>query len=107
MKLQFGPITFGVVFSIAYAAVFVLNMPLFMYFPQVGLFNWGNGVVPNAGPGMAWYGLMATSALIALPLSFLVPDRFLDKILHNYVWVVPVVAMLVCLYQLKNWFLVT
>lgn len=107
MRLQFGPITFGMVFCIAYAVVFWLNVPLFMYFPQVGLFNWGYKVVPNVGPGMAWYGLMADSAIIALPLAYLVPDRFLDKMLRNYMWVVPVAAMLVCLFLLRKLFLVT
>jgi len=106
MKLQFGPIAFAAVFSLTYAAVFFFNLPLFQYFPQEAMFSWGRTIIPNAGPGMAWYGLMTDAALVALPLSFLIPDPFLDKIFRNYFWVFPCAAMLVCLYLLRNLFLI-
>jgi hypothetical protein len=106
MKLQFGPLVFAAAFSLTYAVVFFFDLPLFQYFPQEGLFSWGPAIIPNVGPGMAWYGLMTDAALVALPLSFLIPDRFLDKIFRNYYWVFPCAAMLVCLYLLRNLFLI-
>lgn len=107
MKLQFSPIAFAAVFSVTYATVFWLNLPLFEYFPQEGLFSWGPKIIPKAGPGMAWYGLMSDAALAALPLSFVIPHRFLDKIFRNYFWVFPCAAMLVCIYMVRKLFLVS
>jgi hypothetical protein len=105
MKLRFSPITFMVVFCCAYALVFWLNKPLFLYYPQIGVLHWGptrlNGAV---GPLMAWYGLMADAAIAAIIPAFLIPNHFLDRILRNYFWVFPCGAMLVCLYLLRVFF---
>jgi len=105
MKFRFAPITFMVVFCCVYALAFWTNKPLFMYYPQHGDFHWGPIPMKHPiGPAMVWYGLMADAGIIATVLAFFVPDRFLDRILQNYLWLFPCGAMLVCVYLLRVYF---
>jgi hypothetical protein len=107
MNSRFSPITFAIVFSCAYALAFWFNQPLFLYYPLYGDFNWGPAVMKNAGPGMAWYGLMSDALIAATVLALIVPDRIFDRLLRGYLGVFPLVAMLVCVYLVRNFFLVS
>jgi len=102
---RFSPIAFAIAFSIAYAVVFWFNLPMFLYYPQAGLFHLGPTPVTNVGPGITWYGLMAGAGLIALVAGFLIPNTLLDRPLRNFLWAIPVLAMLVCLYLLRSFLL--
>jgi hypothetical protein len=99
---RFSPITFALAFSIAYAVVFWFNLPMFLYYPQSGMFHLGPTPVANVGPGIAWYGLMSDAAVVALVAAFIVPNDIVDKPLRNFLWAIPVAAILVCLYLLRN-----
>ena len=104
---RFSPVTFAVAFAIAYAVFFWFNLPMFLYYPQVGLLHWGWTAVPSVGPGMAWFGLMADAALIGLVAAFVLPRSLVERPLHNFVWVIPIIAMVVYAIILRNWFLMT
>jgi hypothetical protein len=105
VKLRFAPITFMVVFCSVYAFAFWENMPMFLYYPLHGNFNWGPVALKgNVGPAMAWYGLMADAGTIALVLAFCIPNRWLDRLLRDYLWAFPCGAMLVCVYLLRVFF---
>ena len=103
--MKFSPVTFSLVFALAYAAAFWFNQPLFLYYPLHGDFTWGAAVKPNAGPAMAWYGLMADSFIAASVLALIIPDRVVDRLFRNYLWLFPCAAMLICLYLLRLFFL--
>ncbi|HWY61516.1 MAG TPA: hypothetical protein VNW15_06420 [Rhizomicrobium sp.] len=105
MTLRFGPVSFAIVFCCVYALAFFTNLPLFLYYPLHGDFTWGPQLLKGAGPGMAWYGLMADAGIAALVLAFIVPDRLLDRIFRNYFWLFPCGAMLVCVYMLRQFLL--
>jgi hypothetical protein len=105
MKLRFAPITFMVVFCCVYALVFWMNTPLFLYYPQNGIFHWGPAPMQNAvGPAMAWYGLMADAGTVAIILAFFIPNDIFDGVLRNYLWLFPCAAMLTCVYLLRVFF---
>ena len=103
-KLRFGPTTFAIVFCCAYAVVFAMNSPLFLYYPLHGEFRWELQVMKGAGPAMAWYGLMAKAAIVAVVTAICVPDRVLDKMFRNFVWLFPAATMLVCVFLLRQLF---
>lgn len=104
-KLRFDPTTFAIVFCCVYAVVFAINMPLFIYYPLHGEFRLP-GQVPGAGPAMAWYGFMANAAIIATVAAISLPGLALDKLFRNYVWLFPVATMLVCVFLLRQLFVV-
>jgi hypothetical protein len=108
--MKFSPVTFSLVFALAYAAAFWFNQPLFLYYPlhgDVTLGPFGAAALKNAGPAMAWYGLMADAAIAATISAFLVPGKILERFFRNYLWLFPVAAMLICAYLLRNFFLVS
>jgi hypothetical protein len=105
MSGRFSPIAFMVGFCCTYAFVFWRNWPMFLYYPEPGLWFLGPTPHPNvAGPSMAWYGLMADAAAVAGVLSLLVPNRWVDVPLRKWLWVFPISTMLVCLYLLRVFF---
>ncbi len=104
MKPTFSAAIFSLAFCIAYVAAFALNAPLFSYYPLPGTFTWGSRALADAGPSMAWYGLMSTAAAIALPLAVLVPERWLLGRVRAGLWLVPCGAMLACAWLLRHFF---
>lgn len=100
-----GPVTFASVYCVAYVAALAFHWPLFVYYPLVSEFSWGRGSIPDSGPAMAWYGIMATAALVALPLSVVVADGWITARLRGKLWLIPLVAMLACVYLMKAFFL--
>lgn len=105
MKLAFGPATFSTVFCCAYAAVYWFDLPLFLYYPLNGEIHLGPYPVKSAeGPAMAWYGLMASAALVAAVTALAVPERWISNGLKNHLWLFPLGTMLVCVFLLRVFF---
>jgi len=104
-KPLFAPATFMIAFCIAYGTVFATDFPLFRYYPLHGDFNWGSPVLKGVGPAMTWYGLMANAAMGATLAAVLVPDRAVERLFRNYLWLFPVATMLLCLFLLRKLFL--
>jgi hypothetical protein len=100
----FSSATFMIIFCCAYVFVFAMNWPLFLYYPLHGDFNLGPHVQTGKGPAIAWYGLMADSAIAAFPAAVVIPDRLAHKAFRNYLWVFPVGAMLACAFLLRQFF---
>ena len=99
---RFAPGTFAVVYCCAYIVAFATDSPLFRYYPLNGDFTWGKQVLAGAGPAMAWYGLMASAVLVALLFAMLVPQRLMDRVFRNTVWIFPVAAMLTSVFLLRR-----
>ena len=102
-RLRFSPAAFMIAFCGAYAVVFALNSPLFLYYPLHGNFTWGR-VLKGAGPSMAWYGIMAKAAIVAVVAAICIPDRWLDRVFRRYLWIFPVAAMGTCIFLLRRLF---
>ena len=110
---------FAFAFAIAFAALYVLalakNLALFTVYPSFGLVVWGTHLArdvvdPALGflaPAMYWYGWAATAALGALVAGLLaaaLPERWARRVWPGWLWVVPVSAMLGCVYLTLPWF---
>jgi hypothetical protein len=104
VKPGFSPAAFLIAFCGLYVLVFALNFPLFSYYPLHGNFNWGPAALKGVGPAMAWYGLMANAGIGASVIAVLVPDRAVQAVFRNYLWLFLVAGMLSCVFLLRHFF---
>lgn len=104
MRLRFSPAVFTVAFCCTYIGAFAFDWPLFRYYPMHGDISWGRQLVKGIGPAMTWYGLMANAGIVASLLSVGVPNRPIDALLRNYLWLFPCAAMLACVFLLRQFF---
>jgi hypothetical protein len=108
---------FAFAYGTAFAALYLLavkrDVALFTVFPLFGLTVWGTqhaqDWAPSVGglPAMYWYGWTATAALGALlvgALAALLPGRWTRRLWPGWVWLVPVGAMVGCVYRTLPWF---
>ena len=103
-RVWFSPSAFLIGYCCGYAFVLAFNFPLFSYYPLHHQFSWGRGTLLNAGPAMAWYGLMSSALIVALTVSWLIPPRIVGKLGTAYLWSLPAAAMLVTVYLLRHFF---
>lgn len=94
---------FTLVFSAAYAVVFVLDLPLFLYYPLEREFRVAEDAAMT-GPAMHWYGLLATAGLVALLAAWLLPGRWLSPRARGLAWLAPVACMAVIAWGLRPFF---
>lgn len=101
---------FSVVFAVAYAVLYLFaieyNLALFTYHPASAEFHWL--VQPAADqPAMYWYGWIATSALGAAAIAFMItalPAAWTARVWPGLSWAVPLAVMLVFGYILRGYF---
>ena len=101
MKPRFSPVAFSLAWCLAYVVALATDGALFRYYPLTGQFTWGHATLADVGPMMAWYGLMATAALVAVPVAWLLPAAWLAKALRNWLWLVPAFALLACAWMMR------
>jgi hypothetical protein len=104
MSPRLSATAFSLAYCAAYAAVFALDAPLFLYYPVEGRLAWSWAPVDAVGPAMAWYGLMASAAAVALPVALVVPERRAIAALRNLLWLFPLAALLVSAWLLRVFF---
>ena len=100
---------FSAAFAVLYLVAMYNNFALMTYFPQVRRWLPLTAILPKTdGPGMYWYGWIATSALGAAACAFvalLVPAGRLSSFTRHAAWVAPMGGMLALVYILRGWFL--
>jgi len=106
---------FGAAFAVLYVVAVAKKLALFTVYPSLGLVVWGTHfsrdvVDPALGflaPAMYWYGWAATAALGALVVGLLaaaMPERWARRVWPGWLWVIPALAMLGCVYLTVPWF---
>jgi hypothetical protein len=106
---------YGTAFAVLYVVALKLDLALFTVYPSLGVVLLGTHHSRDvAGPSMAflapamyWYGWTATAALGALMFGFiaaLLPERWTRRIWPGWLWVVPALAMIACVYLTLPWF---
>jgi amino acid permease len=106
---------FGTAFAVLYAIALAMNVALFTVYPSFGVVVWGTHlsrdvVDPALGfvaPAMYWYGWTATATLGAFGgglIAALLPERWTRRGGPGWVCVVPVAAMIACVYLTMPWF---
>lgn len=104
---------YGSAFAVFYVVALKLDLALFTVYPSLGIVVLGtrhsrDTVDPAMGflaPAMYWYGWTATAALGALIIGLmaaLVPEKWTHR--FGLWWVIPVLAMIACVYLTLPWF---
>jgi len=119
MTYSFAFRRFAFAFGTAFAAFYVIalkfDLALFTVYPSLGLAVLGthrarDTVDPALGflaPAMYWYGWAASAACGALVvglLATLLPEGLTRRISMGWLWVVPALAMVACIYLTMPWF---
>jgi len=106
---------FATAFAILYVIAIKTDTALLTVYPSLGIVLWGTHhssdvVDPAMGflaPSMYWYGWTATAALGALViglLATLVPQRLTQWIWLGWLWLIPLLTMVWCVYLMLPWF---
>jgi hypothetical protein len=106
---------FGTAFAVLYVVALKLDLALFTVYPSLGVVIVGtqhprDTVDPALGflaPAMYWYGWAASAACGALVvglLAALLPEGLTRRIRLGRLWVVPLIAMMACVYLTMPWF---
>jgi len=107
---------YGTAFAVLYVIALKLDLALFTVYPSLGVVLLGthhsrDTVDPAMGflaPTMYWYGWTATAALGALVVGLLavsVPERWTRQFRLGWIlWLIPVLAMIGCVYLTLPWF---
>jgi hypothetical protein len=106
---------FGTTFAVLYVVALGKDLALFTVFPSLGFVLAGTHHTrdvadPAMGflaPAVYWYGWAATAALGALMVGFasaLSPAHFTRTVWPGWVWVIPALSMIACVYLTLPWF---
>jgi hypothetical protein len=95
---------FSLTFSLSYIAFFVLDLPLFLYYPLTRQFTLSPLDAAVAGPAMHWYGLLASSAIAGLIAAIVLRERWIPGPLLQKLWLAPILAMFAVAWQLRFFF---
>ena len=106
---------YGLAFAVLYVVALKRDLALFTVYPSLGVFLWGthhsrDTVAPAMAflaPAMYWYGWTATAALGALVpglAAALLPETWTRRLWSGWVWVIPALAMIACVYLTLPWF---
>ena len=85
-------IIFSVVFSIVYCLAIHFHWALFSYGPTTGEFGLFSRPA-TTGATMLWYGLVATSALVAAAAGIIV-GSMCKRLWHGLAWLLPLGALI-------------
>lgn len=100
--------TFGIVFGIAYMALFFANelyqVSWFGYYPVLGTISTARLPLQTAGPAILWYSWLAGGLIIALVAAALTPNALAARLGRTAVWVVPLALLIVILVYERRWF---
>jgi amino acid permease len=106
---------FGTTFAVLYVVALAKDLALFTVFPSLGIVlagthHSGDVADPAMGflaPTMYWYGWAATAALGALIVALAAAsfaERLARYVWLGWVWVIPVLSMIACVYLTLPWF---
>ncbi|TDU23317.1 hypothetical protein DFR24_4843 [Panacagrimonas perspica] len=104
MKIRFSPVVFSAAFCVTYALAFQFDLHLFAYYPLVKEFHIAQQPA-TSGPGMMWYGILATATLAACICAVLIPHRWLDRPLASWLWVFPIGCAAAYVFFMRSFFL--
>jgi len=106
---------FGPTFAVLYVVAVAKDWGLFTVFPSLGIVLAGTHhsrdvADPAMGflaPAMYWYGWAATAALGAMTVGLVaasLPGRSVRHVWSGWVWIIPALSMIACVYLTLPWF---
>ena len=109
MSSYFSLRIFSLMFGGVYTLAVIYNLPLFYYFPAVKHFSLHDLPLETFGPGMSWFGWIATAALGATFAAVLfprfLPKRWIDQVPPGVFWLVPLAMLIGGFFREQEWLL--
>lgn len=109
MSRYFSLRIFSLMFGSVYTLAVIYNWPLFFYFPAVKQFSLHDLPLATFGPGMSWFGWIATAALAAILAAvifpLILPKRWIDQMPPGVFWLVPVAMLIGGFFREQDWLL--
>ncbi len=109
MSSYFSLRIFSLIFGGVYTLAVIYNLPLFYYFPAVKQFSLHDLPLESFGPGMSWFGWIATAALSAVIAAVvfppLLPKRWMDQLPLGVFWLVPLAMLIGGFFREQDWLL--
>lgn len=93
---------FTLVFGPLYVLCFYVDISLFRYYPETAQFHWQ--MTQNEGPPILWYGWLAVAGLTSAAIALLVPPQWANRLWPGWVWLLPVIVVVVILLYEVRWF---
>ena len=101
--------TFAIAGPILYLTCIALNLPLLTYHPAMNRVDLGwTPARSGEGPAMYWYGWTLTVLVGGIIVSFLatlLPERVTQKIPIYLIWLLPILAVFLLAYSLREFWL--
>jgi len=94
---------FSIVFGVAYTLAFFFSIALFKYYPLIHEFHVADQP-KTAGPPISWYGWIASALVVSMPVAFLIPRRWADRLSPTWAGLIPAALVLIVLIYEKRWF---
>jgi hypothetical protein len=115
MPLRKFVFVFGAAFALCYSVAVGWQLALFTVFPSLGIILPGtvqsrdvaDPALSFLAPAMYWYGWTATAALGALAagvISLALPEAWTRWVWPGWLLLMPVAAMVACVYFTSPWF---
>lgn len=109
MSRYFSLRIFSLMFGSVYTLAVIYNWPLFFYFPAVKQFSLHDLPLATFGPGMSWFGWIATAALAAILAAvifpLILPKRWIDQMPPRIFWLVPLAMLIGGFFREQDWLL--
>jgi len=100
-------IIFSVIGPIIYIIADIYRLPMGTFFPAINEWHWGwVAMSDERGPGMYWYGWLATASVSAAVLSWILAKvgasiNPIAKWLVQYLWILPIALLIPLVISLK------
>lgn len=95
---------FSAAFAIAYVIAEQNNFALMTYHPRIDEWGWLTQA-PRNGPGMYWYGWIATSLVAASGVTLACVPLVRERDVPSWLgWAVPILTMALFIYLLRAFF---
>ena len=95
---------FSLAACVAYTLAYYFDWSLFRYYLAEGRFHI-SALPESAGPPILWYGWLATAVLVGIAIAFTMPRRLIAWLPPDFIWLIPIVALLAALMYEMRWFL--
>ena len=89
-------------FGIVYLTCFYMDWAPFRYYPDTRRFHLE--ITPQDGPAILWYGWVTAAAVVSAAIAVAVPRRLAERLGPGWVWVVPLVIVILLLLYERRWF---
>lgn len=105
MKVHGRLMVFSLVACLAYTLAYYFEWSLFQYYFSQNSIGGFWEEAGGSGPPILWYGWLATAVLAGALGAWVIPSRWIEKLLPDLLWLLPLVLIFAALMYERRWFM--